>query len=66
MPFSHMSWQALSREQQSEQIVPLWNGQAAMSGRSNVSPQTTHSSSTSDISPSGVMIGGWRSSTRAM
>jgi hypothetical protein len=47
-----MSWQALSSEQHSEQMTPLWNGQAAMSGRSNESPQTTQSNSTADISPS--------------
>ena len=46
--FLHASWQALSSEQHSEQMTPLWNGQAAMSGRSNSSPQTTQVSSVSD------------------
>jgi hypothetical protein len=46
--FLHMSWHFLSRLQHSEQIGPSWNGQPAMSGRSNEVVQTTHSRVTAE------------------
>src|SRR5262245_13759730 len=64
--FLQLSWHLLSRLQHREQMTPLWKVQAAMSGRSKLSPQTTQVISVSDIRPSGVTAGGSRSSTRAM